>query len=246
MTDQQRPIIIGHRGAAGEAPENTLASFQLALEQGAEAVELDVHETADGELVVCHDDTIDRTTNGSGAIHRLTVEELQRYDAGMWFHESYAGERVPTLEQVFQLLPKHIMINVEVKCSYSPRLAKRLVELLEQYGRLQQDVISSFSHKVLHQLKQDEPRLKVGLLYTADLVRHRSLAETAGFEVYSLHPYHLLCQPEDVADLTEHGLCTYPYTANKEEHLHRLIQAGVTGIITDFPGRLKKLLEQRG
>ncbi|WP_426451110.1 glycerophosphodiester phosphodiesterase [Paenibacillus sp. S-38] len=241
---QNKPLVIGHRGAAGEAPENTLASFALAVKQGADAVELDVHLSADGELIVCHDATVNRTTDGAGAIADLTAAQLRRLDAGRWFDEKYAGEPVPTLEEVFRETPAGVMINVEIKCPYSSRLQMRLFELLKLYGRLEGTVVSSFNHKILHSLQAAEPVLKVGLLYDANLVHHRRLAESSGMNVYSLHPYHLLIDPEDVADATANGLQVYPFTVNDEGQMHRAVMAGMSGIITDYPARLRSLLER--
>ncbi|MGG2198156.1 glycerophosphodiester phosphodiesterase [Paenibacillus validus] len=237
-----RPLIIGHRGAAGEAPENTLASFELAVRQGADAVELDVHLTADGELVVCHDHTVNRTTDGQGRIDQMTVEQIKRLDAGRWYDERFRGERIPLLSEVFAALPANVMINVEVKCGYSDKLSGWLAELLAGFGRLETTVVSSFSHKVLYRLKQREPAIRVGLLYVADLVRHSVLAETAGMDVYSLHPQYQAIGPEDVAEAQRHGLRVYPFTINEPEHLRQAVQAGCSGIITDFPARLKAML----
>ncbi|MCZ8523126.1 MULTISPECIES: glycerophosphodiester phosphodiesterase [Paenibacillus] len=239
-----RPLVIGHRGAAGEAPENTLASFGLAVKQGADAVELDVHLSADGELIVCHDATVNRTTDGAGVIAEMTTDQLRRLDAGRWYDETYAGEGLPTLEEVFVQVPAWVMINVEIKCPYSPRLQQRLLELLKQYGRLDSTVVSSFNHKILRLLQEAEPALKIGLLYDANLVHHRGLAEGSGMKVYSLHPHHLLIDPEDVADAAAHGLKVYPFTVNDEVQMHRAIRAGMSGIITDYPARLRLLLER--
>ncbi|KZE70455.1 glycerophosphodiester phosphodiesterase [Paenibacillus elgii] len=244
MTIQQ-PIVIGHRGAAGEAPENTLASFELALRQGADAIELDVHLSADGEVIVCHDHTVGRTTDGTGAIAELTVAELMRLDAGRWFDERFTGERLPLLEEVFQLVPSEIMINVEVKCSYTPRLAERLAELLAQYNRLDSVVVSSFNHKVLKQLQEAIPNLRAGLLYVANFVSHRQMAAAAeGLNVYSIHPQHHTIDAGDAAEATGYGLRVYPWTVNEPQDLRRIIDAGVSGIITDFPGRLRNLLNE--
>lgn len=238
----RRPLIIGHRGAAGEAPENTLASFELAVRQGADGIELDVHLTADGEVVVCHDHTVNRTTDGQGRIDQMTVEQIKRLDAGCRYNERFRGQRIPLLSEVFAAMPAHVMINVEIKCGYSGKLSERLLELLAAYGRLETTVLSSFSHKVLHRLKQDEPAIRVGLLYVADLVRHTALAETAGMEVYSLHPHYQSIGPEDVAEAKRCGLHVYPYTINEPEQLRQAVQAGCSGIITDFPARLKAIL----
>ncbi|NHN32902.1 glycerophosphodiester phosphodiesterase [Paenibacillus agricola] len=238
-----KTIIIGHRGAAGEAPENTLGSFQLALEQKAEALELDIHESADGELIVCHDATVDRTTNGSGEISLMTVEELRKLDAGSWFAAHFSAEKLPLLEEIFVLVPAEIMINIEVKCAYSDRLQQRLLQLIEQYNRLDSVVVSSFNHKILVKLKRAEPQLKIGLLYSANFQSHRQMAASAGIEVYSLHPAYRLIDAEDVGDAVQNGLRVYPYTINAEDELKKALATGVSGIITDYPGRLRALRE---
>jgi glycerophosphoryl diester phosphodiesterase len=239
--NRQQTIIIGHRGAMGEAPENTLGSFQLALEQGAEAIELDIHESSDGQLIVCHDYTVDRTTNGHGAISKMTAQELQKLDAGSWFNSSFAAEKLPLLEEVFTLVPAGIIINVEVKCAYSARMEQRLIQLIHQYNRLDSVIVSSFNHKILVKLKHAEPGLKIGLLYNTNFQSHRLMANSAGVEVYSLHPYYRAIDDEDVADAVQNGLRVYPYTINAENELQQALAAGMSGIITDYPGRLKAL-----
>ncbi|MFD0693807.1 glycerophosphodiester phosphodiesterase [Paenibacillus sp. GCM10027628] len=238
-----KPIIIGHRGAAGEAPENTLASFALALEQGAQGIELDVHITKDGEIVVCHDYTLDRTTSGSGLICEQTWEEIRRLDAGAWFAEAFRGERVPLLREVFDLVPAGILINVEVKHAYEGRMEQALLAFLRESGRLDDVVISSFDHKCIRRMKQAEPAAKVGLLYAANLVDHAAYAQQTGVDVFSLHPHFHSIDKGDVDGAAAGGLAVYPYTVNQEEDYRQMIAFGVTGIITDFPGRLRELLK---
>ncbi|MCM3626938.1 glycerophosphodiester phosphodiesterase [Paenibacillus glycanilyticus] len=238
------PIIIGHRGAAGEAPENTLASFKLAAEQGSHMVELDIHLSKDGKLIVCHDDTLDRTTNYSGAIRSLHSDEIREADAGSWFSPSFAGERVPFLEEVYDLLPQHIEINVEVKDAGGGLLDEVLLDFLRGEDRLERTVVSSFDHKLLLRLKQAEPELRIGLLYAADLLHHATYAALLETEVWSLHPHHGLIGAQDAGDATAAGLHIYPYTANHPADWDRLVSIGVTGIITDFPGRLKEHLNR--
>lgn len=238
-----KPIVIGHRGAAGEAPENTLASFALALKQGAEGIELDVHISKDGEIVVCHDPTLDRTTNGSGLICEKSWDEIKLLDAGSWFSEAYIGERVPLLSEVFDLVPRGILINVEVKHAYEGQMEKELLAFLRERGRLEDVVISSFDHKVIRRIKQAEPGVRVGLLYAANLIDHAAYAQQIGVDVYSLHPHHHCIEEEDVAAASAAGLATYPYTVNEEADCKRMIASGVSGIITDFPARLRELLK---
>lgn len=237
-----KPIIIGHRGAAGEAPENTLASFALALSQGAQAIELDVHITKDGEIVVCHDGTLDRTTNGSGLICNQQWADIQRLDAGSWFSEKFKGERIPLLSEVFDRVPKGTLINVEVKHAYEGRMESALLAFLREVNRYEDVVVSSFDHKVIQRLKRAEPALKVGLLYGANLIDHAAYAKLLEIEAYSLHPHHHSFDGADMALAKADGLAVYPYTVNELSDYQRMIIAGVTGIITDFPGRLKAYL----
>jgi glycerophosphoryl diester phosphodiesterase len=238
-----QPMIIGHRGAAGEAPENTLSSFSLALEQGCQGIELDVHISADGRLMVCHDSTLNRTTDLTGPIHGMTAEDIRKADAGAWFAEKFRGEKIPYLEEVYELVPTGVMINVEVKEAYDGRIEPVLLEFLLRSGRMANTVVSSFDHKLLVRLKKQEPTLRIGLLYAANLVDHAIYAATLGVEVFSLHPYHELIEAYDVASATNHELAVYPYTANREEDYRRLIRSGVSGIITDYPARLAGILQ---
>lgn len=237
-----RPLIIAHRGSKGEAPENTLAAFSLALRQHCDAIELDIHLSRDGVPVVIHDDTVDRTTNGTGAVESMTVGELQALDAGSWFDPSYAGERIPTLAEVFELVPPSIMINVEIKGISGGRTEMELLKLLEAYDRIGSVVVSSFDHKCLLRLKQAEPHIRIGLLYCSNFVDHVAAANLIGVPVYSLHPQADLIGPEDIAAAHEAGLKVYPFTINREEHLKLGIHVGLDGIITDYPGRLYSLL----
>jgi len=239
----KRPLVIGHRGAAGVAPENTLASFALALAQGAGGLELDVHLSRDGELIVCHDATLDRTTTGSGYICELTLEEIRRFDAGLWFHESFRGERVPVLAEVLDLAPPGVLLNVEVKDAYEGKIVEPLLQLLHRRGRLDDVVFSSFDHKCVRELKRLAPAAKIGLLYAANLADHAGYAAQLGVAVHSLHPNYKLFGQEDAATAAAAGLRVYPYTVNHVEELRKMIRFGVAGIITDFPARLVALLD---
>jgi len=242
MSNNRKPLIIAHRGAKGSAPENTLGSFRLAMEQGCDAIELDVHLSKDGEIIVCHDFTLDRTTNGAGFIGELTLAEIKRFDAGSWHSEAYRGETVPTLGEVFDLVPETIMINVEVKHHYDGRLEQKLVALLNECGRLDSVVVSSFDHKSLCRIKRLEPKTRIGLLYSAKLVDPTAYARSFDCEVYSLHPHFSFMDKEDVEKAVANGLAVFPWTANEENDLRKLVDYGVSGIITDYPGRLRALL----
>lgn len=235
-------MIIAHRGARGLAPENTLAAFKLGLEQGCEGIELDVHLTADGKIVVCHDATLDRTSNGSGRIREHTLSEIQSFDAGGWYNEIYKSERIPTLGEVFDLVPASIIINIEVKDLYEGRMEAKLIAFLRERGCLEQVIISSFDHKCIRRMKLAEPKLKIGLLYQTKLLDPLAYARSFDIDVYSLHPYYQLIDAEDVQAAIAGGLKVFPYTANNEQDLLQLASFGVSGIITDYPGRLHALL----
>ncbi|TBL81760.1 glycerophosphodiester phosphodiesterase [Paenibacillus thalictri] len=245
MSTEKQLLVIAHRGAKGEAPENTLAAFRLGLEQGCDAIELDIHLSKDGELIVIHDATLDRTTDMKGAVNDLTVAELKQADAGSWFDEKFAGERLPLLEEVFDLTPPDVMINVEIKGSYGRKLEHALCALMKRKNRVHNVVVSSFDHKSLMFLKLLLPEAKIGLLYDMNAAKHSALADTLGLPVYSLHPNMKRIDTEDVREAIERGLRVYPYTINDEAQMQEAIDYGVSGIITDYPGRLNGLLDRQ-
>lgn len=240
--NNEQVLVIAHRGAKGEAPENTMAAFRLGIEQGCDAIELDVHLSKDGEVIVCHDDTLNRTTDTEGRIHDYTVDELKRADAGRWFHERFEGERIPLLEEVFDLAPPGMMINVEIKGSYGRQLEPALLDLMIRKHRLHDVVVSSFDHKSLLYLKLLQPEVKIGLLYDANVVSHPALADTFGRPVFSLHPNFKRIRGEDIQEAVQRGLQVYAYTINDEQKMKQAIEYGISGIITDYPGRLRQLL----
>ncbi|GKS11576.1 glycerophosphoryl diester phosphodiesterase [Paenibacillus chitinolyticus] len=237
-----KPMIIAHRGAKGMSPENTLGAFKLGLEQGCEGIELDVHLSADGELVVIHDHTLDRTTDRQGAIAEKTLAEIKEADAGSWYSEAYKGEKVPTLAEVFDLVPASVMINIEIKAPGNG-MEQKLADFLSERGRIDNVVTSSFDHKSVRRLKLIEPKAKIGLLYANNLLDPTAYARSFDVEVYSLHPHFRAIDAEDVAKAVENGLKVYPYTANEVHDFKELNEKGVSGIITDFPGRLKEWLQ---
>lgn len=242
MKRNEQLMVIAHRGAAGEAPENTLGAFALGLEQGCTGIELDIHLSKDGEIIVCHDTTIDRTTDRKGAISELTVEELKLADAGRWFHERFEGERLPLLEEVFDLVPPEVHINVEVKAGVQ-NLVPALIGLMKRKDRVENVFVSSFDFDILERVKELEPEAKIGLLYNIRMPHHYRMAQLLDCPVYSLHPHWSRMDKQNVREATERGLRVYPWTVNKEEGMLEMIACGVSGIITDYPGRLKRLLE---
>lgn len=242
----KRPLIIAHRGAKGEAPENTMAAFELALQQGCDAFELDIHLSQDGEIMVIHDDTLSRTTNGNGFVKEMTSAELQQLDAGSWFDSAYEGESIPTLREVFELAPGHLMINVEIKGGISEGVEQKLVALLEEYDRYDHVVVSSFHFESLRTLERLNSKVKTGLLYSQNFARPELLPTAAGVNAFSLHPYFIPLEEADFRSAQNEGLQLYAWTVNEESVMNKLIEKGIDGIITDYPGRLKKVMEEKG
>ena len=228
--------IWAHRGASAYAPENSLAAFKLAVEQGADGIELDVQLTADGELVVCHDETIDRTSTGTGAIVDLTLKQLRQYD----FSAGYEGAitRIPTLDEVFDLLDgTEVTLNIELKDSVEPYpgMAQTVVNLVLERGWEERVVISSFNHVSIAEMSAKHVGIPLGVLYEGPLFEPWNYAERIGAQ--ALHPsgYALLIQPETVALAHERGLAVNVWTINDPEHARLCEAIGVDAIITNHP-----------
>lgn len=246
MSQLKRPLIIAHRGAAGEAPENTLAAFKLALEQGCEGFELDVHLSKDKQIVVIHDETLDRTTNGSGEVKNLLTSEIQSYQANASFDiNQYPDAFVPTLEQVFELVPLDFFINIELKGGIGEGMEEAIVELLRKTSRTQHVIISSFNHKSLVKIKELEPSIKVGILYTLRTTHHWKLPEVAGVDAYSLHPWINWLDHEDVIEAKKRGYRFYSWTVNTEAQIANALNYQLDGIITDFPGKTRDYINKQ-
>lgn len=228
-------LVLAHRGSSAQAPENTMAAFELALEVGAHGLELDVYLSKDEEIVVIHDPTLERTTNGSGPVEQHTLEELKRLDAGSWFSPEFQGESIPTLRQVCELVKEQdLWLNIETKAALGfEGLNYRLVELLGEFNLKDKVIVSSFNHFALAHLKQIQAPFRTGILYTAALVDPWVYAQSIGAE--ALHPYYLTVIPQIAAGARQNGMLINPWTVNRLEDMQRLKDAGVDSIITDLP-----------
>lgn len=233
-------LIFGHRGASAYAPENTLAAFRLAVEQGADGFELDVTLSADGVPVVIHDDTVDRTTNGTGRVETLTLAQLKTLEAGYpaKFGDTFAGERLPTLVEVLQTAGEQALINVELKRDTSPNqsLAQKVVAVIHQTQMNHRVWLSSFYYDNLRRVKAIDSTLPVGLLYDPSEPWRVAQAWLApGVRAEAHHPHHSLVNALTRSWLRARGLRVNVWTANVEADLRRLMQLDVDGIITDKP-----------
>ncbi len=238
-----RPLVLAHRGASAHAPESTLAAFRLAVESGADGIELDVHLSRDGEVVVIHDDQVDRTTDGRGWVHEMTLAELRSLDAGRWFGPGFAGERIPTLAEVLEAVGGALrLINIELKAGPSsrPGLVQRVVETVRRLGLEERCVISSFNHFALREVKRIEPSLRTGILYVEGLVEPWIYARQVPAD--ALHPPHYVVIPELVEGAHRAGLAVHTWTVDAPDEVRRVAACGVDAIITNDPAAVRSVL----
>lgn len=235
-------LVVAHRGYSSKAPENTMAAFELALEAGSDGLELDVHLTKDGKVIVIHDHTLERTSNGTGIVEQYTLAELQQLDAGSWFSPDYKGERLPSLREVCELVKdKDILFNVELKAALGfEQLNYKVAELLDEYELNEKTVISSFNHYALVHFKQIRPHVRTGILYSAALVNPWEYAKSIG--ATALHPNHKTIIPEIVSGAQQNGMMVNPWTVDAPEDIERMKLAKIDSIITNVPGRVQELL----
>ncbi|MBC7264642.1 MAG: glycerophosphodiester phosphodiesterase [Chloroflexi bacterium] len=240
-----RPLIFGHRGAPEMAPENTLAAFEAARQMGADGVELDTLLTADGVPVVCHNLTVDKTTNGAGRIRDLTVKQIKTLDAGSWFHSSFTGERIPTLQEVLEWAGDDMLLNIELK-SLSLRdegLERAVLHLMYQYELTERVIISSFNPFAIRRVKMLDPGIQTGLLYAPALpmpLRRAWLRPLA--HPNALHPHHTMVSPDYLQWARNRGYRVNTWTVNEPAEMRRLTRLGVDIIITNQPDVLHKVL----
>ena len=222
---------IGHRGAMGYAPENTLKSFKKALELNVDAVELDIYVCKSGELVVIHDDKVNRTTNGKGYVVEKTFEELSTLDAG-------EGEKIPKLSEVLDLIDRKVKVNIELK---GVKTAKPVHELIEKYVKnkgweYDDFLISSFNHYELKKFRKLNPKIKIGALISGIPIGFSKFAKMLNIDSVNLC-FEFINQ-EFVDDAHNRNLKVYVWTVNDSDDIERMKTFGVDGIFSNFPDRL--------
>jgi len=230
-------VIIGHRGACGYAPENTLASFAKALEIGVDAVELDVHLTKSKELVVIHDETVDRVSNGKGFVADKTLAELKKYTLE-------GGEKIPTLDQVCDLIDRRCIINIELKGASTAKPVAELIRnrVQEKGWSFEHFFVSSFNHHELFAFHQLLPEVQTGALLEGIPFRYAAFAEDIGATHVVL--YYQTVNQAFIEDAHNRELKVFVYTVDDQEAMKRLIEMGVDGIITNYPDRGKDFLDE--
>jgi glycerophosphoryl diester phosphodiesterase len=236
-------FIIGHRGASGHAPENTLAAFKKAVALGATFIETDLQLSRDARFVAIHDDTLDRTTNGHGKVHDQTLAALRRFDAGSWFGSDYAGERIPTLEEILEFSKKNdIVFYLELKPSGSWGGEHALIGALRESGEVARVVVISFDSTILAGLRKIEPTLMTGVLYDGQLADPLKTAVDVGGRQLVVRGD--LVTPAMIVEARKRDLQVVCWTVNHPAHIRLLIAAGVDGIMSDYPDRLVAALKK--
>ncbi len=233
-----RPMIFGHRGACKYAPENTLASFTLAVEQGADAIELDAKLSIDNQVMVIHDQTVDRTTDGKGRVNQLTLRELKELDAGSFFDEKFRGEKIPTLDEVFETVGKRFFINVELTnyASRRDQLVLQVAEIVKRHNLQNSILFSSFAPINLRRMKELLPEVPVGLLaLDGPLGALNRSAFYLSLSPAIIHPYLKDVNAGFMARERSRGRRVHVWTVNAEVDMKRLMDLGVDGVFTDDP-----------
>lgn len=240
-------LVAAHRGSSGTAPENTMAAFREAVSAGADLIELDVRFTRDLEPVVIHDRLLRRTTGVRGDVSLYTVDDLKQFDAGRWFAPQFAGERIPLLRQVLEEIPVHMGINIEVKADGDRRsralLVQHLCRVIHAYGKRRSLLVSSFDHRLLQVLHQQDPLLPLGVL----LHPVRDAARRPSHRARRLHAGFILCSRTMVRRAIverahAHGVKVGVYTVNRADDLDRLRRFGVDLVFTNFPSAIRMAL----
>ena len=239
-----RTRVIAHRGFSGAAPENTIASVRAAIEIQADMVEIDVTLTSDGHIVVIHDETLDRTTNGSGKVSDFSRAELQLLDAGAWFAPTFAGERIPSLDAVLDEIEDRILLNVEIKSEAVDRgVVPKVASSIRKRGMIDQVVVSSFSPTALQQMHSVAPEIRTAVLYNTTFHKGQDSVEIVtdlGASVFNIKRQRLTGKM--MRRCREHDIPVGIYTVNKPARMRRLVKKGVNAIFTDHPDRLIDVL----
>ncbi len=228
--------IWAHRGASAYAPENTLEAFKMAIEQKADGIELDVQLTKDGELVVVHDEWLERVSNGEGFVKDYTLKELKELNFNKT-HPEFPEAKIPTLREVYELMKTTDMdINVELKTNVFEYkgIEKKVLELAKTMNMKNNIIYSSFNHKSVVRLKKMNPEAKVGFLFADSFIKIPSYASKYGAD--ALHPefFHIL-KPDFVKKCKKRGLDLNVWTVDKENYMQIMINSGVNAIITNKP-----------
>lgn len=233
-------IVTAHRGASHVAPENTLSAMAAAVEAGAEYAELDVRLTRDGQVVLMHDRTVDRTTNGTGDLWDFSLSELQALEAGSWFGEEFEGEPIPTLREVIQFAKGRLKLNIEIKTSREePAIAAAVVNIIRAEECGENCMVTSFSRETVEEVKRIAPEIRTGFIFGSD---YPDDVFTGGWDILSCN--HEVVDWQFVAAAKQNGKSVHVWTVDERELMLRLIELGVDGIISNRPALLRQVIAE--
>ena len=237
-------LVLAHRGSSKVAPENTESAFRKALEIGADGVEFDVHLTKDKKLVVIHDERVDRTTNDIGYVKDLTLKEIKKLDAGSYFSPKFAGEKILTLEETFEIVKNFKLINIEIKNNIIEYdgIEEIIIDKIRKNKLANKIICSSFNHYSIYRIKEIAPDIKTGLLYGSYIYQPWVYAKRLG--VNAIHPYYYSISSDIVKLCHDNKIEVNVWTVDDEEIIVKMIQNHVDAIITNFPDMALELLNK--
>lgn len=236
---------FAHRGFSGKYPENTLLAFQKALDEGVDGIELDVQLTADGEVVIIHDEKVDRTTDGEGLVVSYTLEELKKLDASYIYKGEMGFNPIPTLREYFQLVKdSSIVTNIELKTGINeyPGLEEKVYALIREFHLEDRIIISSFNHYSVLRMKAMAPELSYGFLSDTWIYNPGQYTKSYGVDCY--HPFFLQLKQEIVDEIKAAGLVINTWTVNTEEQIRDLYAKGVDTVIGNYPDLTARVLKE--
>ena len=241
----KRTLVWAHRGASGYAPENTLEAFQKAIDLKADGIELDVQMTKDGQLVIIHDETVNRVSDGRGWVKDFTLEEIKKLNVNKKFPE-YGTVNIPTLEDVYQLMKAtDLIINVEIKNGivFYENIEEKVMELTKKMGLQDRIIYSSFNHYSVMKLKKLDPSVKTGFLYEDGYLDMPEYASKHGVE--ALHPaLYNLQYPDFIEDCKARNIEIRPWTVKKKEDMRMLCEKKMNAMITNYPDIGRKVVDE--
>ena len=251
----EKIVTVAHRGASGYAPESTLSPYRLGVKMKADYIEIDVQMTADGELIAMHDKTVDRTTNGTGSVKKMTLAQIKALDAGSWFNEKhpiyarddYVNERVPTLREIFEAFGKDTRYMLETKDPEEhPGMEEKMWALVEEFDLRKHVAVQSFSRDSLMKIREwdkDVPLFQLLWYNRPARISERALDEIATY-ANGIGANYLRIDEGYVDRVKQAGLLIYPYTVNYQVNMENAVKWGVDGVHTDFPDRFLEVIEE--
>ena len=251
--NKKSPLIIGHRGNSAHFPENTIASFQNALDSGADMLELDVFLTQDAQLIVLHDDTLDRTTNGTGYVWEHTLPQLKKLDAGSWFSPKFKNLQIPTLQEVFDKVGKKTLLNVEIKFEKGGTLQaypieQKVINLILKNNLLSSVIVSSFDYQILRTVRTLHPDIQLGVLSDNPEKNLDQVALCKAIQAVSYHPNCKHLTKTKITELHQAGIAVLPWAMpedNTPVMTQKMLSLNADGFFANDPALMKKISQNK-